>query len=228
MQINIRQGKKMSNLTNAIKSNLISGGAYSLILKALIVTVAITVIAWIIAAAVGAVFSYFMCYEITVVSGLAKALSFLFRSTPVLLLMLFFNFGIFGSVNVPAALLAAVSIGLYGAGHFSEIIMKSVSEHEDFKNREIRRRLRSAFFVAALPEGTKRSLFQVKRLVIQLMQWTTVAGYISANELTKVMQQIGNRTMYPLFSIAFSIIVYLVATIIIELIFSVIEKKLNN
>ncbi len=218
----------MSNLINAIKSNLISGGAYSLIIKALIVTVLITVFAWILAAALGAVFSYFMCYEFSVVSGIARAFSFLFRSTPVLLLMLFLDFGIFGAVNISTIFLAIVAIGLYGAGHFSEIIMKSISEHEDFKNREIRKRLRSAFFTAALPEGTKRSLFQVKRLVIQLMQWTTVAGYISVNELTNVMQQIGNRTMYPLFSIAFSIIIYLIATIIIELVFSIIEKKLNK
>lgn len=218
----------MSNLVNAIKSNLISGGAYSLIIKALIVTVLITVAAWLIAAAAGAVFSYFMCYEISAVSALAKAFSFLFRSTPVLLLMLFLDYGIFGASNISAKIFAALAIGLYGAGHFSEILTKAISEHEDFQNREIRKRLRTAFFNAALPEGTKRSIFQVKRLVIQLMQWTTIAGYIGVNELTNVMQQIGNRTMYPLFSIAFSIIIYLAATIIIELIFSAIEKKLNK
>ncbi len=217
----------MSNLFNAIKSNHIAGGAYSLIIKAIISTLVLTVLALIIAAAVGAVLSYFMCYEVKYVSAVAVSLSFLFRSTPVLLLMLFLNFGPFGSTHMPALLTAAFAIGLYGGGHISEVVMKAVREHEDFADKEIRRRLRKAFFTAAFPEGCIRSKFQLKRLVIQLFQWTTVAGYIGVNELTQVMQDIGNRTMYPFFSIGFSILVYLCMTVVLEIVYNLVEKKIK-
>ncbi len=217
----------MSSLFNAIKSNLIAGGAYSLIIKAIIVTLIITLIAWVLAAALGAVFSYFMCYNFQGVTGLSEGLSFLLRSTPVLLLLLFFAFGKWGALHLPIVLTAGIALGLYGAGHVAEIIMKSLREHEDFSNKEIRRRLKKAFFTAALPEGARRSLFPLKRLSIQLLQWSTIAGYIGANELSSVMLDIGNRTLYPMFAICFSILLYVIATILIELAFSFLEKKLK-
>ncbi|MBP5185158.1 MAG: hypothetical protein J6113_08625 [Lachnospiraceae bacterium] len=218
----------MNNLFNAIKSNLIAGGAYSLVIKALISTLVLTVLAVIIACVVGAVLSYFMCYEYKYISAVASAFSFLFRSTPVLLFMLFLDFGPFRTPVIPALLTAAVAIGLYGAGHLSELVMKSLTEHEDFKSKEIRKRLRKAFFTAAFPEGLRRSMFQLKRLLIQLFQWTTVAGYIGVNELTKVLSDIGNRTMYPFFSIMFSTVIYLCLTVVIELLYGFLEKKFKT
>ena len=52
--------------------------------------------------------------------------------------------------------------------------------------------------------------------------------YIGANDLTEVMQGIGNRTLFPVFSIAFSIVLYLVAVLIVEWAFSVFERKKTN
>ena len=209
---------------SAIKDNLIAGGAYTLILKAVIVTFVITVIAWLVAAAVGAVCGYFMCYRQRAVTMLAEAFSFLFRATPVLLLLLFFYYGVFGAVNMNGILLSGLAIGLYGGGHFAEILMKTIRESEDWKSREMRRRLKAAFFTAALPHATGVSLFQVKRLCIQLLQWSTVVGYIGVNDLTEVMLTIGQRNMAPFFGIAFSILLYLVATLLIELAFAWIGK----
>ena len=155
---------------------------------------------------------------------LAEGFSFLFRATPVLLLLLFFYYGVFGSVNMNGILLSGLAIGLYGGGHFGEILMKTIRESEDWKNREMRRRLKSAFFTAALPHATGVSLFQVKRLSIQLLQWSTVVGYIGVNDLTEVMLTIGQRNMAPFFGIAFSILLYLIATLLIELAFAWIGK----
>jgi len=210
---------------SAIKDNLIAGGAYSLIIKAIIVTFVITVIAWLVAAAVGAVCGYFMCYGQRAVTMLVEAFSFLFRATPVLLLLLFFYYGVFGAVNLNGILLSGLAIGLYGGGHFAEILMKAIRESEDWKSREMRRRLKAAFFTAALPHATGVSLFQVKRLCIQLLQWSTVVGYIGVNDLTEVMLTIGQRNMAPVFGITFSILLYLVATLLIEAVFAWIGKR---
>ncbi len=210
---------------SAIKDNLIAGGAYSLIMKAVIVTFVITVIAWLVATAVGAVCGYFMCYRQRAVTMLAEGFCFLFRATPVLLMLLFLYYGVFGSVNVNGMLLAGLAIGLYGGGHFAEILMKTIRESEDWKSREMRRRLRAAFFTAALPHATGVSLFQMKRLCIQLLQWSTVVGYIGVNDLTEVMLTIGQRNMAPFFGIAFSILLYLVATVLIEVVFAWIGKR---
>lgn len=215
----------IGNIMSAIKDNLIAGGAYSLIIKAVIVTFVITVIAWLITVAVGAVCGYFMCYRQRAVTMLVEAFSFLFRATPVLLLLLFFYYGVFGAVNLNGILLSGLALGLYGGGHFAEILMKTIRESEDWKRPEMRRRLKAAFLTAALPHATGVSLFQVKRLCIQLLQWSTVVGYIGVNDLTEVMLTIGQRNMAPFFGIAFSILLYLVATLLVELAFAWIGKR---
>lgn len=214
----------IGNIMNAVKDNLIAGGAYQLIAKAVIVTFVITVIAWLTATVIGALCGYFMCYRRRVVTMLAEAFSFLFRSTPVLLLILFLYYGVFGSVNLNGMLLGGLAIGLYGGGHFAEILMKTIRESADWQSPEMRRRLKAAFFTAALPHATGISLFQVKRLSIQLLQWSTVVGYIGVNDLTEVMLTIGQRNMAPFFGIAFSILLYLVATLLIEAVFAWIGK----
>lgn len=218
----------IGNIMSAIKDNLIAGGAYTLIIKAIIVTFVITVIAWLVAILIGAVCGYFMCYRQRAVTMLAEGFSFLFRATPVLLLILFFYYGVFGSMNMNGVLLSGLAIGLYGGGHFGEILMKTIRESEDWQNREMRRRLKKAFFTAALPHATGVSLFQVKRLSIQLLQWSTVVGYIGVNDLTEVMLTIGQRNMAPFFGIAFSILVYLIATLLIEAGFAWIGKLMER
>lgn len=216
------------NIMDAVKSNLITGGAYQLIAKAIFITLIITVLAWVIAAAGGAIFSYFMCYRQKVITVVSESLAFVFRATPVLLMLLSMYYGIFRSMHLPAVLISALAIGVYGAGHVSEILMKAVKEAAEWEDREVRRRLQKAFFTVALPQASESSLFQLKRLSIQLLQWSTVVGYIGVNDLTEVMQQIGQRSMYPFFSITFSIILYLIATLLIEAVFTLIEKKLKK
>ena len=44
-----------------------------------------------------------------------------------------------------------------------------------------------------------------------------MVGCLGVRDLSAVMQEIGNRTMYPLFAIAFAIAFYLVATLVLDL-----------
>ena len=75
----------ITNIFNAVYNNLISGGAYYQIAKGVLVTAAVTVIAWIVAAGCGCLFSYLMCFEKKIVSSIGRGLCFVFRSVPVIL-----------------------------------------------------------------------------------------------------------------------------------------------
>ena len=61
----------ISNIFNAISDNLISGGAYYTIFKSILVTLFMTLTAWIVAAALGILVSYLMCYEKKAASRIA-------------------------------------------------------------------------------------------------------------------------------------------------------------
>ena len=217
-----------NNIFNAVSDNLISGGAYYLIAKAAIVTAAIAVLAWIIAGIVGIAVSYLMCYEKKVVSAIGRALCFIFRSVPVLILMWLLHYCVFGSSILSGIITAGLSIGLYGAGHLAEIISESVKKTQETMKGSLKDRLEKYYFRMVVPQALEDSLFHVKKLAVMLLQWTTVAGYISVNDLTEVMYGIGHRTMYPFFSIAFAAILYILATILVEGIFKIIGNKIKK
>ena len=118
----------INNIFDAISNNLISGGAYYLIAKAAVVTVLIVVLAWIIAGIAGIGISYIMTYEKKGISRIGRAISFVFRSVPVLLSVWLFHYCIFGSSTMSGIITMGLSIGLFGAGHLSEIISESVKK----------------------------------------------------------------------------------------------------
>ena len=217
-----------NNIFNAVSDNLISGGAYYLIAKAVIVTAAIAVLAWIVAGIVGIAVSYLMCYEKKVVSGIGRALCFIFRSVPVLISLWLLHYCVFGSSTLSGMITAGLSIGLYGAGHLAEIISESVKKTQETMKGNLKDRLEKYYFRMVVPQALEDSLFHVKKLAVMLLQWTTVAGYISVNDLTEVMYGIGHRTMYPFFSIAFAAILYILATILVEGIFKIIGNKIKK
>lgn len=217
----------LRNLLDAIQNNLISGDAYYLIIKSIITTFVITIIAWAVAVILGALISYFMSYDKKVLSGIFSGISFLLRSTPVLLLLLLMYYVVFKKINLNLSLLSGITIGLYGAGHFSEILARQVRRASEEQDEFVVRRLKQVYFSVTLPQMAEDTLFMSKRLAIHILQWTTVVGYITVNDLTEVMNRIGQRTMYPFFSIGFCILCYLIATILIEAVFHFIEKKLK-
>ncbi|HCL02513.1 MAG TPA: hypothetical protein DHW61_08880 [Lachnoclostridium phytofermentans] len=216
------------NIFDAINNNLISGGAYYLIAKSVIVTIILVAIAWIVTVAIGSVLSYFMSYHKRGISGLAHSISFIFRSTPVVLILLLFYYVVFKRLHLSVTLISGIAIGLYGAGHFAQIIARQVREAKKHQDVAVIRRLKQVYFTVTLPQTVEDTLFMLKRLAILLLQWTTIVSYISVNDLTEVMTRIGQRTMYPFFSIFVCIIFYLIMTIIIEGIFHAIKKKMTG
>ena len=218
--VNATEVDGMVSFLSIVKDNLISGGAYSLILRAVVVTAVITLCAWILAMAFGALLAYGAASKRRAVSAVVRGVAFLLRSTPVLLAMLLLDYGIFGAVHISSTVLAAIAVGLFGAGSIAELLTE---KEENVSERTFR-----SFLTKTIPTRLTSATGEWKRQMIGLLQWTTVAGYIGANDLTKVMQGIGNRTLFPVFSIAFSIVLYLVAVLIVEWAFSVFERKKTN
>lgn len=218
----------MSTFFNLINDNLLNGGAYRDIAKALFTTFGITVTAWIFTVAFGGLVSYFMCYEKKLVSRIFEGICFVFRGVPALVAILIFYYGFFGSVGISGAVICGTALGLYGAGHFAEIIARFVNDERKKLSGRADRRMEKSFYTLMLPEAVEANLYHIKRLFVIIMQWTVVAGYVGVNDLTEVMTSIGHRNMYPFFGICFTAICFLAASALVELLFKLIEKKLKK
>ncbi|MCR5685389.1 MAG: ABC transporter permease subunit [Lachnospiraceae bacterium] len=220
--------KFINNIFNAVSDNLISGGAYYLIAKAILVTLFMTVTAWLVAVSLGVLVSYLMCYEKKVVSGIGRGVCFVFRSVPAILTVWLFYYCLFGRMSLPGMITGGLAIGMWGAGHFAEVLARSVKKEQTRIGERISSKLERVYFTTVIPQALEDSLFDIKRLMVHMLQWTAVAGYIGVNDLTEVMRGIGHRTMYPFFSIFFAAILYMIATLVIEGIFKLIQKGLES
>ncbi|MCR5332354.1 MAG: ABC transporter permease subunit [Lachnospiraceae bacterium] len=218
----------ITRIFNAISDNLISGGAYYTIAKATLVTLFMTVTAWIVAAALGILVSYLMCYEKKVVSSIGRGLCFVFRSIPAILALWLFYYCILGKVGLPAMISGGFAIGFWGAGHMAEVLARAVRKEQRRLGTKISEKLERVYYTTVIPQALEDSLFDLKRLAVHIMQWTAVTGYIGVNDLTEVMYGIGHRTMYPFFSIFFAAILYMIATLLIEAAFRLIKKLLEE
>ena len=194
-----REPVKDMGILAAIKENLIAGGAYREILAAAKVTIQITVLSWILAALFGYGLYYLCGCKNKVLRGMGSGIAYIFRSVPALLLVLLLGAGLFGGSRAATLIPATFGISLYGAGLLTEHLC-GISA--DRGNRAFIRTL-----------GTRA----VRRIAVSILQWTTVVGCLGVRDLSAVMQEIGNRTMYPLFAIAFAIAFYLVATLVLDL-----------
>ena len=217
----------MKSLLNAVSSNLISGDAYILIIKGILITAGITIIAWIVSTLIGMGLGYFMSYEKKIVSRIAECLSFLLRSVPVLLVALLFYYACYNDGALPVIWLGA-AIGLWGGGQMAELIFNAVKSEQTFFTERLKDKLERVFFSTVVWQAIEDAAFPIKRLAIHILQWSTIAGYVAVNDLTEVMTSIGKRTMYPFFSVFFCIICYLATTVVIELVYSIIMKHIKK
>ncbi len=220
--------KFITDIFNAVYNNLISGGAYYLVVKGVLTTALVTVTAWVVSAVLGCAVSYLMCYEKKVISAIGRGLCFIFRSVPAVLTLWLFYFCIFGRRGFNAAVIAGTAIGFWGGGHLSEIVERTVNRLRSTVSENIAARLERVYFSAVVPQALEESLWDIKRLAVHILQWSAISGYIAVNDLTEVMYGIGHRTMYPFFSIFFAAICYMIATLLIEWIYKVLEKVIGS
>lgn len=215
----------LRNIIDAVYANLISGNAYYLIIKSVIVTLAMAVIAWILSFVMGSLISYFMCYEKKIISGIAKGICFIFRSVPALIIILLFYYVFCKGLHISPILITGTALGFYGAGHYAEIMARSVMIAQQRQDIAVTLRLQHMFYSVAVPQAVEESWFLIKRLAVHILQWTAAAGYATVNDLTEVMVRIGQRTMYPFFSIFCCLVFYLILTAVIEGIFAVLSRR---
>ena len=220
--------KFITNIFNAVYNNLISGGAYYLVAKGVLVTAAVTVIAWVLAAALGIGISYLMCYEKKIISNIGRGICFIFRSVPALLMMWLLYYVVFGGSSMNPLPIAGIAIGLWGAGHVSEILTRTVKAEQKRLSDSICTKLEAVYYSTVIPQALEDSLFDLKRMAVFMLQWSAVSGYIMVNDLAQVMYGIGHRTMYPFFSIAFAAVCYMIATLLIEWIFAIAGRLLKR
>lgn len=202
--------------------NFIADGAWQPFVSGLWVTVLITVAGLVLGTVLGALLCALSRTRFKLLRALSLGYVLLVRGTPVLLLLMLFYYVILAPLRTDALTTAFIAFGLNCAAHVSEI-MRSGLDGVPLVEVEAARSLGfskpKAFFLVQLPQAARLAKPVYQNAVINLLQWTSVVGYISISDLTRVVNNMGTRTGSPFIALALGIGIYLLLGLVINGIF---------
>jgi polar amino acid transport system permease protein/polar amino acid transport system substrate-binding protein len=211
-----------------IYQNFIAEGAWKPFATGLRETLLITLAALVIGTALGAVLCAMARSKNRVLRGISRWYTLLVRGTPVLLLLMLFYYVILAPLGTNALITAFIAFGLNCAAHIGQIMqsgLSGVDENEVEAALSLGFSKAGAFFTVQLPQAVYIAKPVYQNAVVNLLQWTTVVGYISITDLTRVVNNMGSRTGQPFIALAVGIIAYLLLAWVIHVVFNIKSKK---
>ena len=211
-------------MTEILYTIFVKDGAWLTILKGLWVTVQISALSLLFGTLLGALICYLRVSNFKPASLFAKVYIAIIRGSPVLMLLMLMYYGIFARSSLEAETIAIITFSLNVAAHIAELLRASI-DATDYGQVEAARTLGfsawQAFRFITLPQIIKISKPVYHSTIINLIQWTSVVGYVSITDLTRVINNIASRTMQPMITIIIGMLIYLGLAYIVHGIFAI-------
>ena len=202
---------------------LIQGGSYMTIMKGLNATIRISLYSLLFGTILGALICLLRTSGFRLLRFLAGMYVVVLRGSPVLMLLMLMYYGVFASSPLEAEAIAVITFSMNTAAHVAELLRASISA-TDFGQVEAARTLGfsafQAFRLVTLPQVIRIAKPVYQSTIINLIQWTSVVGYVSITDLTRVINNIASRTMQPMVTIIIGMIIYLSLSYIVNGVFA--------
>ena len=202
----------LMTFTEKLYKILIYGGSYITILKGLWVTIQISALSIL----AGTLFGAFICLLRTrknaVIRNIAAVYIAILRGTPVLMLLLLLYYGVFARAGIPPVIVAAITFAMNVSAHVAELLRSAILATEQGQVEAARTLGFSrwdAFRLVTLPQVITIAKPVYQSTIVNLIQWTSVVGYVTITDLTRVINNIASRTMQPFITISIGMLIYL-------------------
>ena len=206
----------------------IKDGAWLTILKGLSATVQISALSLLFGTIFGAGICFLRTRDFKPAKVFAQIYISVIRGSPVLMLLMLLFYGVFARTDLEPMTIAVITFSMHTAAYVAEII-RSALMAVDTGQVEAARTLGfskiQAFKLVTLPQITRIAKPVYQSTVINLIQWTSVVGYVSITDLTRVINNTAARTMQPMITIIGGMIIYLAISYVVHGIFSLTDKN---
>ena len=214
-------------ISDKLYAILIQGGSWKTILGGLWVTVQIFVLALVLGTVLGAVICLMRTRKNPVLRGIASVYIAVLRGTPVLMLLLLLYYGVFARTGLKPVTVAVFTFALNVSAHVAELLRSALSASDRGQAEAARTLGFSAwdtFRLITLPQVLRIAKPVYQSTIVNLIQWTSVVGYVTITDLTRVINNIASRTMQPLLTITIGMLIYLALSYIIFDLFALSDK----
>jgi polar amino acid transport system permease protein/polar amino acid transport system substrate-binding protein len=208
--------------------NFIAGGAYLFFLRSLGVTLLITAFGLLLGTISGVILCTLSRSPFRVLRAVSQIYFLFMGGTPILLVLMLFYYVILAPVGTSALVTSIIAFGLRSGALLGEIMksaLNSVDAGQILAARTLGFSRAGAFFYITLPQAIRFGKPLYRHSAITLLQDTSVVGYITVNDLTRVVSNMGSRTGNPLMSLAVGIALYLLLSSFISLFFQTGKRR---
>ena len=206
---------------------LIKDGSWKTILGGLWMTIQISALALLLGTLLGAVICLLRTRKNPLARGAASAYIAVLRGTPVLMLLLLLYYGVFARAGLKPATVAVFTFALNVSAHVAELLRSAV-ETADRGQAEAARTLGfsawDTFRLVTLPQVLRIARPVYQSTIVNLIQWTSVVGYVTITDLARVINNTASRTMQPLMTIIIGMLIYLALSYIVYSLFALSDR----
>ena len=217
-------------IADSFEKNFIREGRWKLILQGIGATCLITVLS----AIFGTILAFIIClfrrsggkFTNKVLNGYVKLL----QGTPTVVLLMILYYVIFGKLGVSALIVAVIGFTLNAAAYVSEIMrsgIESIDEGQQKAALALGYTERQAFFKFIFPQAAVHFLPVYKGELVNLLKSTSIVGYISVLDLTKMSDIIRSRTYEAFFPLLATAVIYFFLAWLITILIQFILKRVN-
>ena len=214
-------------LAEKLDKILIQGGSWKTILRGLWVTVQISTLALVLGTILGALICLLRTRKNPLARGIGSAYIAVLRGTPVLMLLLLLYYGVLARAGVAPVMVAVITFALNVSAHVAELL-RSALEAADRGQAEAARTLGfsawDTFRLVTLPQVLRIAKPVYQSTIVNLIQWTSVVGYVTITDLTRVINNTASRTMQPLLTITIGMLIYLALSYLIFGLFALTDR----
>ena len=191
-------------------------------------TVRISALALLLGTLLGAAVCLLRTRKNPLLRGIASVYIAVLRGTPVLMLLLLLYYGVFARSGLAPLAVAVFTFALNVSAHVAELL-RAALRATDRGQAEAARTLGfsawDAFRLVTLPQVLHIARPVYQSTIVNLIQWTSVVGYVTITDLTRVINNTASRTIQPLLTIIIGMLIYLALSYIVFGLFALSDRR---
>lgn len=218
------------SIKDSFRRTIITEDRYKILLSGLGVTLGLSFFAGIFGTLLGAFICFLRLRKNPFVSAFASLYIRIFRSIPVVVLLLVFNYIVFRKSGLAAFWVCVITFSIEFSAYCSEIFRSGI-------NAVLPGQSRAAVALGFGPMQTFRYVIWPQALVhflpsysgqfIATVKMTAVAGYIAVMDLTKASDIIRSRTYEAFFPLFLTSLVYFILSFLLVSLLRMAEQKIH-
>ncbi|MBR5336427.1 MAG: ABC transporter permease subunit [Lachnospiraceae bacterium] len=217
-----------SGLENSFRRNFIEEGRYKILLKGLGRTLAISVMAVLFGTILGGLVCFLRTRKNEIASSFAYIYIRLFRGIPIVVLLMVMYYVIFNDAGLSAFWVSVIAFSLDFSAYSAEIFrsgIEAVPKGQALAAEALGFTKTRGFIKTVLPQALVSIVPVYSGQVVATVKISSVAGYISVEELTKVTDIIRSRTFDAFLPLITTAVIYFVISALLVKLLKIAQIK---